>query len=794
MELASGPTQTECLRTDPKIISLDIETYGACKYSYNNLPLPNQTVFNPLRSLHTDKVDLDNLILTVAVTLPEYDPRTPDSPELDTNLISELSPGETMVFQMSKADHRGALHQWLTHSDTILGMNLLFDIQYLRQIKDFRYVLDGKHTLIDLSVINYLHSELRPEKSLKSLGPILGTHSYRETLKDNKFESPLDKNLISYNAQDTHNTLACIAELASRINDECNKNHQSLKMPSIASTSSSSLKIGKGESSEKTSSKVFGTHSKPATTGAKGSNETIMSSVMSHQVRSTSPSSILPSSHSSSQVCKTRCHQGSDKLQPTSVAHYSNTIWSCIRMTESGIPMSLSKLHELLDLLTLKCNIAARVATSRFNLVLEGTGSAKSKQEFLNSLISEVESSSCPGILSHPLLSLTPKTKKISWSEDNRNLLSSYLPKDHPLQEAVRIVKYHAAAQKLISTYLFPLLFHRRNRPQDKSSILIPFSPQIGLAHPQWYIVPSLPKDTGSEGGTIQGRITCKSPSAQTFPPLIKKAMKSRWKKGTILGFDLSQIELRVAALLSGDEKLLQSFNEGLDLHTDRTLSVFGEEIKDELDFKSKWRQIGKTLNFADLFLASASRMQRTVVEMCGDLLPLEFFENIVKTRYEQRPGLTKWQYHLCCAAERDGSITLPYTGQSRTFTNFQVDHNKWARSRIPSTQYNSQIKSQINEVVNFPIQTTAGNVLLHIQHELSRIGPNLNAVGPRPLMFLQVYDSVYFDCPTDQIDLLTDTIEQAVSYVDSPRGYWGYLQQEFSRSVPLLYEVDLLT
>lgn len=463
-------------------------------------------------------------------------------------------------------------------------------------------------------------------------------------------------------------------------------------------------------------------------------------------------------------------------------------------MTESGIPMSLSKLHELLDLLTLKCNIAARVAISRFNLVLEGTGSAKSKQEFLNSLISEVESSSCPEILSHPLLSLTPKTKKISWSEDNRNLLSSYLPKKHPLQEAVRVVKYHASAQKLISTYLFPLLYHRRNKPQDKSSILIPSSPQIGLAHPQWYVVPSLPKDTGSEGGTIQGRITCKSPSAQTFPPLIKKAMKSRWKKGTILGFDLSQIELRVAALLSGDEKLLQSFNEGLDLHTDRTLSVFGEEIKDELDFKSKWRQIGKTLNFADLFLASASRMQRTVVEMCGDLLPLEFFENIVKTRYEQRPGLTKWQYHLCCAAERDGSITLPYTGQSRTFTNFQVDHNKWARSRIPSTQYNSQIKSQINEVVNFPIQTTAGNVLLHIQHELSRIGPNLNAVGPRPLMFLQVYDAVYFDCPTNQIDLLTDTIEQAVSYVDSSRGYWGYLQQEFSRSVPLLYEVDLLT
>jgi len=462
-------------------------------------------------------------------------------------------------------------------------------------------------------------------------------------------------------------------------------------------------------------------------------------------------------------------------------------------MSEAGIPMRFDYLHQLQKTLELKCKLAASVAASKFDLILEGQGSAKSKQTFLDTLIEEIHNATGEDILSHPLLSLTPKTKQISWSEDNRNLLSNHLPQSHPLQQAIKLVKYHAASQKLTSSYVFPLLYHRRNRPKDKSSVLIPFNKEIGLAHPTWYIVPSLPKDTGSEGGTIQGRITCKSPSAQTFPPLIKKAMQSRWSDGVILGFDLSQIELRVAALLSGDDKLLASYNDNLDLHTDRTLSVFGQHVQDEPDFKNKWRQIGKTLNFADLFLASASRMQRTVVEMCGELMPLDFFKNIVQTRYDQRPGLTEWQYELCCAAEQYGYIALPFTGQSRTFTSFEVDKNKWYHSRIPSTKYNPKVKSQINEVVNFPIQTTAGNVLLHIQHQLTKRLPSLNKVGPRPLMFLQIYDAVYFDCPTKDVDNLNSVIQESVDAVVGDRGYWGNLQQLFHRQVPLLYETEIV-
>ena len=813
---------------DPSVISLDIETYGACLRSKSGQLLPEQTVFNPIRSLHTDKVTREDLILTVAITIPTCDPRwnnsssltnskhspnshicttttsstldstsstmhSPNSPTKipwSSSLIAELLPETTMVFQMSQASHRECLRQWLLYSDTILGMNIQFDIQYLRQLRDFKYVLNGSHTLIDLSVVNYLHSELRPEKSLKSLGPILGTHSYKETIKNQRFSSPEDTKLISYNAQDTHNTLVCIAELASRINDECKPLSQIyMKTPSTTSNSSSNLMTEmKSLSIRRTSSPPSEVPLRPATTGLKESKRKTTSLATLNQVRSTSLNSTSPSLPSSSPKFSP---QTNDKLSSSCITHYSDTIWTCIRMSEAGIPFNLGDLQKLYDILKRKCAIASKLSQSKWDLVLEGKGSAKSKDEFINQL-TLATCKNHPNILDE--LNLTPKTKKVSWSENNRNLFASYLPPSHPLQAALRVVKYHASSQKLISTYIFPLLHHKRNKPNDKSSVLIPLNKDISLAHPTWYIVPSFLKESTKEGGTIQGRITCKNPASQTFPPSIKNRMKSRWKNGKILSFDLSQIELRVAALLSGDKKLLASYNEGLDLHTNRTISIFGQDIINSTDFKSKWRQIGKTLNFADLFLASAYRMQRTVVEMCGELLPLDFFKNIVKTRYDERPELTEWQYHLCCVAEKEGLLILPHTGQSRTFTAFQVDHNKWKQSRIPSPIYSTLNKSQINEIVNFPIQTTASNVLLHIQHKLNQTLPCINAVKPRPLMFLQIYDSVFFDCPSNQIEILTQKIQQAVNYVDSYCGYWGNLQQQCNRSVPLLYEVDILT
>lgn len=293
-----------------------------------------------------------------------------------------------------------------------------------------------------------------------------------------------------------------------------------------------------------------------------------------------------------------------------------------------------------------------------------------------------------------------------------------------------------------------------------------------GAAYPVWFPVPSASKDaSGDEGGTIQARITCKRPSAQTFPPEIKACIQSRWHGGSIISMDLSQIELRMAALCSGDPTLLAAFNSGLDLHTDRAIQLFGPDSANRPTFKKRERQVGKTMNFADLFLASPQRMRMSVHEMTGELMPLSFFEEVARSRQDARPGLHRWQQSLISRVATDGYLLLPLLGQSRTFVGGPSAH--------------------LNEIVNFPIQTQASNTLLQIQASLRRQLNNLGRQGPQPLMFLQVYDAIYFDVPPHQEAALRDAVHTAVQEVASPSGYWGQLQDFYGNTVPLDYEID---
>jgi DNA polymerase family A len=693
--------------TSPRIISLDIETYGAAATNGRGQMLPAQTVFHPARAIATDGVARQDLVLTCAITIPAAEPTYEGPADFwDLARIAELQPGLTFTLNLTDPTSHGILLAWLRHAHTIIGMNLPFDILWLRAFSPaIALALNGRHTLIDLSVVNFLHSELRPERSLKSLGPVLGTHAYNEaaTLKDGRrFPSPTSPELHAYNAQDTHNTMLAVAHLARRIQ---------------------------------------------------------------------------------------RDYPATDKLSSYSVLHFSETLWSTIRMSEAGIPFLLPALRTLETDLIKQAEDATNCAAAG-GVLIEGEGSVQSQREFMARCIDDVLPAN-PDFLSHPLLSYTEKARELSWSSENRRLIASHLPDSHPARTIFECADKHSTAQKLVSSYTYPLLRHRRTKPADKSSVVIPITstPDVGIAYPTWYTVPSVPKDSGSEGGTIQARITCKNPAAQTFPAVIKDCEHSRYPGGSIVSFDLSQIELRVAAILSGEPTLLAAFNSGLDLHTQRTLAIFGPDAQSRPDFKAL-RQIGKTVNFADLFGASSARLQRSVLDMSGTLYPLTFFDQIVASRYAQRPGLVGWQYSLCKQAEEHGYIELPFTGHTRTFTGFRLDERAWRTKRELKQVLARGGKSMISEVCNFPVQATAGNVMLAIQNFIHRaLGPLTSPTSHKqPQLFLQVYDALYFDCPPGTEKQAADLMWAAVEFVGTA-GYWHELCKRSGHHAPLVYE-----
>lgn len=291
----------------------------------------------------------------------------------------------------------------------------------------------------------------------------------------------------------------------------------------------------------------------------------------------------------------------------------------------------------------------------------------------------------------------------------------------------------------------------------------------IGLAFPTVYIVPSEFDTGGLTGGQMQARPSFKKPAAQTFPPEIKSCERSRFPNGVLLTIDVKQSEIRVAALLSGDESLISDLKSGVDIHADRATEFFGPHWRDEPNAE-KLRWAAKQTVFGDLFWASPPTLQRTILDDVGILVPISKCNKIVARRPHLRPTLYQWQKDTLAKAKRDGRLELPLLGLSRHFDDFGPKER--------------------SEVINFPVQATSAvnlnslQIRLHTHHL-----PPLNHPNPPYLLFVNIYDSLTFDCQNPDAALeLRSHLEEAASWLQTD-GYWALLQRSLGRKTPLAFE-----
>ena len=687
---------------DPTIISIDTETYGACERAWDGTVLPPQTVFDPRKAVDIDGVDPRHRILITTITVPLFDPRT--SGTWDTQSLSAMVPGASFVFKMWMPSHRRMLIRWLHHTDTLLGQNLPFDLGFLLMEPDIRKALGTEsHTLIDLSVLNYLEDENRPEKSLKSIGPVLGRFAYdhEATLNYKRFPHPdwedrKGRGLYSYGCEDTHNVILGISELARRIRQ----------------------RYGAAEPSNL--ERHLPGYGRPGYTS---------------------------------------------KASPRSVQYYSNCLWMSTALQTAGVAMDLASLQTLEHRLLRRCNLL-RDRLGNLGIIIDGVGSQGSKQNLIDGCAKWV-ARKMPDIYEH--LELTEKRRDIKFDDHNRNLLMTHIPRTHLRHKALSLATRFVKAQKLVSTYTFPLLRHKRTKETSKASRLIRRSSGIGIAHPTWYVTPGPPKDGGGdEGGTVQARMTCKNPPLQTMPQIIKKRVISRSPHGCTYDFDLSQIELRVVAVLSGEQTMLAEYAKGAeaDLHLLRAKEIFEDSTltKDQ----DAERQVGKTVNFADIFDAQALTMQFTCMEMIGLDRPLKFFQDIVDNRKKDRPQLWQWQRDVTAHANALGYLELPFIGFSRAYTGGVRREDR-------------------SQVVNQPVQSLAAAVMNDILFRIRQKIPKPWGRKPWVLLTHQVYDAGYFDLlDRERVGELAHIIDTSVAEC-ATRGLWYHLQDLTGNQCPLL-------
>ena len=241
------------------------------------------------------------------------------------------------------------------------------------------------------------------------------------------------------------------------------------------------------------------------------------------------------------------------------------------------------------------------------------------------------------------------------------------------------------------------------------------------------FVIP-LQKASGNDGiihttfdpaMTGTGRLSSREPNVQNLPVFgqwaakIKSGLIPVNPENVFVSADYSQVELRVLAHMSQEERLIDAFTQGRDIHTETASWVFG--VMPEL-VTPEMRRAAKMINFGLIYGMGAFGLSERL-----DISRTEAKE--IMTRYfDALPGIQSFIDGLINdAKERGYSLTL--AGRIRPVSEIPVKSSALDRA-----------------LINSPIQGTAADIA-------RKAVISFDAAGTAEL-FLQVHDSLVCECP----------------------------------------------
>ncbi|MGA0909287.1 MAG: DNA polymerase [Burkholderiaceae bacterium] len=143
--------------------------------------------------------------------------------------------------------------------------------------------------------------------------------------------------------------------------------------------------------------------------------------------------------------------------------------------------------------------------------------------------------------------------------------------------------------------------------------------------------------------GADTGRFSCRNPNTQQVPRDKGFRLAARAKPGyKFVVADFGQMELRLAAALSKDERMIQAFVDGEDLHTVTAQAIYPEVTEDEAELKMR-RQVAKSANFGLLY-GSGAKGLRDYAGSMGITMTLDEAQKVRDTFLATYQGIAAWQ------------------------------------------------------------------------------------------------------------------------------------------------------
>ncbi|MBK5936303.1 DNA polymerase I [Halorhodospira halophila] len=325
-----------------------------------------------------------------------------------------------------------------------------------------------------------------------------------------------------------------------------------------------------------------------------------------------------------------------------------------------------------------------------------------------------------------PVIQRTPKGQP-STAE---SVLEELSARGHELP---RLILEHRGLSKLKSTYTdkLPQLIH----------------PRTGRVHTSYH-----------QAVAATGRLSSSDPNLQNIP--VRTPEGRRIRKAFVaspghrlITADYSQVELRIMAHLSADERLLGAFAQGEDIHRATAAEVFAAtEVDDEQ------RRAAKAINFGLIYGMSAWGLGRQLG------IPRDEAQTYIDRYFERYPGVRTFMDRAREQAREQGFVETVFG----------------RRLHVPEIHSRNRQRREYAErtAINAPMQGTAADVIKRAMIDVDAL---LAERFPEARLVMQVHDELVLEVPAGQETTIGDEVRRLMTAADG-----GML------SVPLEVEVGV--
>lgn len=245
---------------------------------------------------------------------------------------------------------------------------------------------------------------------------------------------------------------------------------------------------------------------------------------------------------------------------------------------------------------------------------------------------------------------------------------------------------------------------------------------------------------------TSTGRLSSSEPNLQNIPVKteegkgLRKVFVPSHKDGLICSADYSQIELRLLANFSGDDKMIKSFNDGIDIHRLTASEIFGIPLEMVDDAK---RRDAKAINFGIVYGISDFGLSQNIGISRKDA------HKFIELYFEKYPKIEEYMKRNVELAKKDGQIKTLF-GRIRPIP------------EIYSSNFNLRNFGE-RVAMNMPLQGSASDI---IKLAMIKIFKELKERDLKSKLIVQVHDELVVDVFPGELETIKEILKRNMESV----------------------------